>query len=74
MLLYDSVYVYMISYVIISKLISLIMSNEEFILMNGIFWRSFSRDLVIVGRVWIVRRRFVYIVLFCLLVVRFRGG
>lgn len=51
MLLYDSVYVYMISYVIISKLISLIMLNEEFILMNGIFWRSFSRDLVIVGRV-----------------------
>lgn len=51
MLLYDSVYVYMISYVIISKLISLIMLNEEIILMSGIFWRSFSRDLVIVGRV-----------------------
>lgn len=48
---HDSVHAHMISHVITSKLISLIMLNEEITLMSGISWRSLSRDPVTAGRV-----------------------
>lgn len=48
---HDPVHAHMISHVIISKLISLIMLNEEFTLMSGISWKSLSRDPVTAGRV-----------------------
>lgn len=71
---HDPVHDHMISHVITSKLISLIMLNEEFTLMSGISWRSLSRDPVTAGRVWIARRRFVHTASSCPPVVRLREG